>query len=52
MVIDTMVPDGHPVLIGRIPLQLLDFVIDAAGLSLIGNPAHGGEQRIELYLSF
>jgi hypothetical protein len=46
------VPDDHPVLTGRIPLQLLDFVIDPVGLSLIGNPARGGEQRIELYLKF
>jgi hypothetical protein len=43
------VPDDHPVLIGRIPLQLLDFVIDASGPCLIGNPAHGGEQMIEMY---
>jgi hypothetical protein len=43
------VPDDHPVLIGRIPLQLLDFVIDASGPRLIGNPAHGGEQMIEMY---
>jgi predicted aspartyl protease len=43
------VPDDHPVLIGRIPLQLLDFVIDPSGSCLIGNPAHGGEHVIEMY---
>jgi hypothetical protein len=42
-------PDDNPVLIGRIPLQLLDFVIDLAGQRLIGNPAHGGQQMFELY---
>jgi predicted aspartyl protease len=43
------VADKCPVLIGQIPLELLDFVIDPAGQRLIGNPAHGGEQMIELY---
>jgi hypothetical protein len=43
------VPDDHPVVIGRLPLQLLDFVIDPSGQRLIGNPAHSGEQMIEMY---
>jgi clan AA aspartic protease len=43
------VPDECPVLIGQVPLELLDFVVDPAGQRLIGNPAHGGEQMIELY---
>jgi predicted aspartyl protease len=43
------VPDDCPVLIGQIPLELLDFVVDPAGQRLIGNPAHGGEHIIELY---
>jgi hypothetical protein len=30
-------------------LQLLDFVIDVPGQRLTGNPAHGGEQMIEMY---
>lgn len=42
-------PDHCPVLIGRIPLALLDFVVDFSGHRLIGNPAHGGTQMIELY---
>ena len=41
--------DDQPVVIGRLPLQLLDFVIDPSGERLIGNPAHGGEQMIEMY---
>jgi predicted aspartyl protease len=43
------VPDDCPVLIGQIPLEILDFVVDPVGQQLIGNPAHGGEQMIELY---
>lgn len=42
-------PDDCPVLIGQIPLELLDFVVDPIGQRLIGNPAHGGEHIIELY---
>jgi predicted aspartyl protease len=43
------IPDDCPVLIGQIPLELLDFVVDPSGQRLIGNPAHGGEHVIELY---
>jgi clan AA aspartic protease len=43
------VPDDVPVLIGQIPLEYLDFVVDPQSRSLIGNPAHGGEQMYELY---
>ena len=43
------VPDDIPVLIGQVPLELLDFVVDPSGQKLIGNPAHGGEHIIELY---
>ena len=42
-------PDECPVLIGQIPLESLDFVVDMRGGRLIGNPAHGGEQMLELY---
>jgi predicted aspartyl protease len=43
------VPDDCPVLIGQIPLELLDFVVDPVGQRLIGNPAHGGEHILEMY---
>lgn len=43
------VPDGSPVLIGQIPLEALDFVVDPQGHRLIGNPAHGGEFMYEQY---
>lgn len=43
------VPDGVPALIGQIPLESLDFVVDPLSQSLIGNPAHGGEHVLEMY---
>ncbi len=45
----TEIADDLPVLIGQIPLELMDWVIDMKGQKLIGNPAHGGEQMIEVY---
>lgn len=43
------VPDECPVLVGQVPLELLDFVVDPIGQRLIGNPEHGGEQMIDLF---
>lgn len=43
------VPDGVPVSIGQVPLELLDFVVDPVNRRLIGNPAHGGEHVLEMY---
>lgn len=43
------VPDGVPVLIGQLPLENLDLVVDLRGRRLTGNPAHGGEQVFEMY---
>jgi len=42
-------PDGCPALIGQIPLELLDFVVDPAGQRLLGNPDHGGQQMIDMF---
>jgi predicted aspartyl protease len=42
-------PDTAPVLLGQVPLELLDFVVDPQGQRLIGNPAHGGEQMLDMY---
>jgi hypothetical protein len=48
--VDVMeVPDDVPVLIGQLPLEELDFVVDPLKGALIGNPAHGGEQMYDLY---
>jgi predicted aspartyl protease len=43
------VPDNVPVLIGQLPLEHLDLVVDLRSRTLIGNPAHGGEHVYELY---
>ena len=43
------VPNSVPVLIGQIPLEHLDFVIDMRSHKLIGNPAHGGEHMYEMF---
>jgi predicted aspartyl protease len=40
--------DEFPVLIGQVPLELLDFVVDPRGQRLIGNPEHGGEHMIDV----
>lgn len=41
--------DELPMLIGQIPLEILDFLVDPQGQRLIGNPAHGGEQMIDVF---
>jgi len=41
--------DDMPVLIGQVPLELLDFVVNPVGQKLIGNPDHGGEQMIDVF---
>ena len=47
--VDVMeVPDEVPVLIGQIPLEMLDLVVDLPGRRLTGNPAHGGEHMLEV----
>ena len=38
-----------PVLVGQIPLEALDFVVDPVGRRLIGNPDHNGEHMFDLY---
>lgn len=42
------VPDGVPALIGQLPLEALDFVVDPVNQRVIGNPEHGGEQMYDL----
>jgi predicted aspartyl protease len=36
-------PDGLPNVIGQIPLEAMDWVIDMRTHRLVGNPEHGGE---------
>ena len=38
-----------PVIIGYVPLELLDFVVDPKGQRLVGNPDHGGEFMFDMY---
>jgi len=42
------IDDAFEVIIGQIPLELMDWVVDVRGQRLIGNPAHGGEQMLEV----
>ena len=41
------IADEFPVIIGQIPLESLDWVVDSKRQRLIGNPEHGGEQMID-----
>jgi len=41
------IPEVVPNLIGQVPLEVLDFVVDSRGQKLLPNPAHGGEQMTE-----
>ena len=43
------VPDGCPVLIGRVPLQMLDLTINEAEQQLVGNPEHDGHPMVDLF---
>ncbi|HEV3021931.1 MAG TPA: aspartyl protease family protein [Pirellulales bacterium] len=43
------IADGLHVLIGQVPLELLDFLVDPKGQKLVGNLVHGGEQMMEVF---
>ena len=43
------VPENVPNLLGQVPLEVLDLVVDPKGQRLTPNPAHGGEQMTEEY---
>lgn len=45
----TEVAEECPVLMGYVPLELLDFVVNPKGQSLIGNPEHGGEFIFDMF---
>jgi hypothetical protein len=36
-------------MIGQVPLELLDFVVDPVGQRLIGNPEHGGKHMMDMF---
>jgi predicted aspartyl protease len=43
------VDDDVPNLLGQIPLEYLDFIVDPKGQKLIPNPEHGDKQMSEEY---
>jgi len=42
------IPDEFGVVIGQVPLELMDWVVDPKGQKLIGNPEHGGQHMIDV----
>jgi len=46
------IPDPNPILIGQIPLEALDWVVDTVGQKLVGNPEHGGQHIVEVLSVF
>jgi predicted aspartyl protease len=44
----TELADECPAVIGVVPLEILDFVVDPKNQRLIGNPAHGGVQMMDM----
>jgi clan AA aspartic protease len=45
----SQVAESCPVLIGQVPLELLDFVVDPKRQRLIGNPEHGGKFMYDMF---
>jgi predicted aspartyl protease len=43
------IADEFPVIVGQIPLESLDWVVDPKGQRLIGNPEHGGEHMMDVF---
>jgi len=41
------IPEDVPNLLGQVPLEVLDLVVDSRAQRLIPNPAHGGTQMTE-----
>jgi len=43
------IADDCPAVIGVVPLEILDFVVDPKSQRLIGNPEHGGKQMLDMF---
>jgi predicted aspartyl protease len=41
--------DDCPVIIGQIPLESMDWVVDPGNQRLIGNPEHGGKWMMDMF---
>jgi predicted aspartyl protease len=46
----TEISDDLPILIGQVPLELMDWLVDPKGQRLIGNPAHLGQFMHDAFL--
>ncbi len=42
-------PEDCPVLIGQVPLESMDWVVDMKNQRLIGNPDHGGDWSMDMF---
>jgi predicted aspartyl protease len=42
------IPDGRQILLGQIPLEMMDWWVDCANQKLVGNPEHGGQWMAEI----
>ncbi len=42
------IAEDCPVLIGQVPLELMDYIVDPGRRQVLANPAHGGQQLLEL----
>jgi predicted aspartyl protease len=42
------VSNDLPVIIGQIPLEAMDWVVDMKSRKLIGNPEHGGVEMVDV----
>lgn len=43
------IADHLPIIVGQLPLEAMDWVVDLEGQRLIGNPEHGGEDMVDLF---
>jgi predicted aspartyl protease len=43
------IADEFPIIVGQIPLESLDWVVDPKGQRLIGNPEHAGEHMMDVF---
>ena len=43
------IPESVPNLLGQVPLEVLDLVVDSKRQKLVPNPEHGGDQMTEEY---
>jgi predicted aspartyl protease len=46
----TEISDDLPILIGQVPLELMDWLVDPRGQRLVGNPLHLGQFMHDAFL--